>query len=120
MGAGGAFFLLNVDGLAKFSTVYLIDLPGNTIHPDFILQVLTSINIKFSIVCTWYIIYFQFVGFGKSSRNKFSKNLEKCEEEYALAIEKWREKMDLESINICGHSFGGYISSLYALRYPQR
>ena len=28
MGAGGAFFTLNVDGLAKFSTVYLIDLPG--------------------------------------------------------------------------------------------
>ena len=28
MGAGGAFFTLNVDGLAKFSTIYLIDLPG--------------------------------------------------------------------------------------------
>ena len=28
MGAGGAFFTLNVDGLAKFSTVFLIDLPG--------------------------------------------------------------------------------------------
>ena len=66
------------------------------------------------------MIYFQSVGFGKSSRNKFSKNLEKCEEEYALAIEKWREKMDLESINICGHSFGGYIASLYALKYPKR
>ena len=33
MGAGGAFFTLNVDGLAKFSTVYLIDLPGkNDFH----------------------------------------------------------------------------------------
>ena len=54
MGAGGAFFLLNVDGLAKFSTVYLIDLPGNTINPDSIQQVLTAINfiVKFLIVCT--------------------------------------------------------------------
>ena len=41
MGAGGAFFSLNVDGLAKFSTVYLIDLPGNNIYPYFIQQVLT-------------------------------------------------------------------------------
>ena len=29
MAAGGAFFTLNVDGLSQFSTVYVIDLPGN-------------------------------------------------------------------------------------------
>ena len=39
MGAGGAFFSLNVDGLTKFSTVYVIDLPGNTNYPFFIQQV---------------------------------------------------------------------------------
>lgn len=30
MAAGGAFFTLNVEGLSQFSTVYVIDLPGNT------------------------------------------------------------------------------------------
>ena len=30
MGAGGAFFVLNTDGLAQLSTVYVIDLPGKS------------------------------------------------------------------------------------------
>ena len=55
MGAGGAFFSLNVDGLAKFSTVYLIDLPGNTIYPYIIQQVISR---KVLIECKCHIICF--------------------------------------------------------------
>ena len=60
------------------------------------------------------------IGFAKSSRFTFNRNPEKCEEEYTSLLDKWREKMNLESLNICGHSFGGYIASLYSLEYPQR
>ena len=60
------------------------------------------------------------IGFAKSSRFTFNKDPEKCEKEYTSLLEKWREKMNLESLNICGHSFGGYIASLYSLKYPQR
>lgn len=67
-----------------------------------------------------YILIVNFSGFAKSSRFTFSKDPEICEKEFTSIIEKWREKMDLEMFNICGHSFGGYIASLYSLQYPER
>ncbi len=33
-------------------------------------------------------------------------------------IEKWRIEMDLTDFYLGGHSFGGYLVSHYALKYP--
>lgn len=34
-------------------------------------------------------------------------------------MEKWREKMGLESFFLAGHSLGAYLSGLYASKYQQ-
>ncbi|KAG5678629.1 hypothetical protein PVAND_008285 [Polypedilum vanderplanki] len=60
------------------------------------------------------------LGFGRSSRPNFSNDPIEIEEQYVMFLEKWREIMKLEKMILLGHSFGGWIASLYALRYPER
>lgn len=57
-------------------------------------------------------------GFGRSSRVPFSSDHQKAEEEYVAFINQWRINLGLERIHLLGHSFGGYLSAAYALRYP--
>lgn len=61
-----------------------------------------------------------FLGFARSTRCKFSEDPDTCEYQYIGTLEKWRESIGLDTFNLCGHSFGGYIASLYALKYPER
>ena len=58
-------------------------------------------------------------GFGRSSRVGFSSEPSMIEEEYLGCLEAWRTSMGLDRINLVGHSFGGHLTGLYALRYPQ-
>ena len=57
-------------------------------------------------------------GFGRSSKYKFSKNPKEIESEYVEFIEQWRKELNLEKMVICGHSFGAYLATAYALKYP--
>ncbi len=63
---------------------------------------------------------FDLPGFARSSRPKFSGKAPDAEREYVEAIEAWRKEVGLERMNLLGHSFGGYLSAAYALKYPQR
>merc|ERR1719348_249308 len=58
-------------------------------------------------------------GFGRSSRVKFSSDPDMIESEYVESIENWRKSVGLEKMNLLGHSFGGHLTALYALKYPQ-
>jgi pimeloyl-ACP methyl ester carboxylesterase len=58
------------------------------------------------------------LGFGRSSRFKFSEDPKEAEAQFVDSIEAWRIRMKLEKIILLGHSFGGYLSFLYALKYP--
>jgi len=60
------------------------------------------------------------LGFGKSSRPIFSKDPKEIEEQYVLFLEKWRQQMNIPKMILLGHSLGGFISSCYALKYPER
>lgn len=60
------------------------------------------------------------LGYGKSSRSKFSKDAEVIENQYIESIEKWREQMNIEKMIILGHSFGGFLAASYAMKYPER
>ena len=84
-GAGGALFALNVKELAKYSKIFIVDLPG----------------------------------FSRSSRNKFSSEVSKCESQFVEALEQWRICQDLGKMNLMGHSFGGYIVTCYAMEHPE-
>ncbi|OMJ30370.1 putative cardiolipin-specific deacylase, mitochondrial [Smittium culicis] len=67
------------------------------------------------------------LGMGLSSRPDFKidkslsmdQQIKYSEEFFIESLEKWRKNMKIEKMNLLGHSFGGYMSSLYALKYPQ-
>jgi pimeloyl-ACP methyl ester carboxylesterase len=60
------------------------------------------------------------LGYGRSTRSKFSKDAEEIENQYVDSIEKWRQQMGIERMMILGHSFGGFLSTSYAIKYPER
>ena len=59
------------------------------------------------------------LGCGLSGRPKFvAKTREEAEDFFVDALEKWRIEMGLSDIILLGHSLGGYLSTCYALKYP--
>lgn len=60
------------------------------------------------------------LGYGRSSRCKFSKDAQEIEDQYVESIEKWRQHLNIERMIILGHSFGGFLSTAYAMKYPNR
>lgn len=44
--------------------------------------------------------------------------VERCESYYLDKIEDWRKVNKIEKINLVGHSYGGYLSYKYAMKYP--
>jgi pimeloyl-ACP methyl ester carboxylesterase len=60
------------------------------------------------------------IGFGRSSRpEEFSIDHLVRETQFVESIEAWRKEMKLEKMILLGHSFGGYISAAYVIRYPK-
>jgi cardiolipin-specific phospholipase len=69
------------------------------------------------------------LGMGRSGRPEFPKfQINNTQGDATLAVdfflnsfEEWRVKQDgLEKFVLVGHSMGGYLSALYALRHPQK
>lgn len=60
------------------------------------------------------------LGFGRSSRPKFSNDAEKAEAQWVESIEEWRREVSLPKFILLGHSLGGYIATAYAIKYPDR
>lgn len=57
-------------------------------------------------------------GFGRSSRVTFGKEPSEIKERLIASLDKWRERLGLDKINLLGHSFGGFLVTNYSLRYP--
>ncbi|KAF3840222.1 hypothetical protein F7725_018939 [Dissostichus mawsoni] len=54
------------------------------------------------------------LGFGRSSRPRFSTDAREAEEQF------WRAKVGLESMILLGHNLGGYLAVSYSIKYPGR
>ncbi|XP_048483586.1 (Lyso)-N-acylphosphatidylethanolamine lipase isoform X5 [Plutella xylostella] len=60
------------------------------------------------------------LGFGRSSRPKFSSDAAKVEAQWVDSVEEWRRELNLPQFVLLGHSLGGYIATAYAIKYPDR
>ncbi|KAJ2860542.1 hypothetical protein GGH94_005447 [Coemansia aciculifera] len=75
----------------------------------------------------WDIYSIDWLGMGRSSRPTYKgcraegedKRVSHAEEFFVESLEEWRKRMGIEKMTLCGHSFGGYMNSVYALKYPQ-
>ncbi|XP_034237115.1 (Lyso)-N-acylphosphatidylethanolamine lipase isoform X3 [Thrips palmi] len=60
------------------------------------------------------------LGFGRSSRPKFSSDPLEAEGQLVKSVEEWRKEMQLEKMVVLGHSMGGFLAASYAIKYPDR
>ncbi|KAF9916703.1 hypothetical protein BX616_003060 [Lobosporangium transversale] len=97
-GAGLGFFFRNYLSLSQIpnSKVYAIDWlgMGGSSRPDF-----------------------KFKHTSKSSMKEVVRN---SEDFFIEGLEEWRQIQRIEKMVLVGHSLGGYLSTAYALKYPQR
>ncbi|KAJ3481177.1 hypothetical protein NLI96_g7834 [Meripilus lineatus] len=56
----------------------------------------------------------------KAKREDISGRVAEAEAFFVDSLEEWRQKMGLEKMTLIGHSLGGYLSVVYALKYPTR
>ncbi|KAF0491964.1 alpha/beta-hydrolase [Gigaspora margarita] len=75
----------------------------------------------------WRIYSIDWLGMGRSSRPKFTikshtfdESVEETEKFFVDSLEKWRQLHNIEKMTLLGHSLGGYLSAVYALKYPDR
>jgi cardiolipin-specific phospholipase len=73
----------------------------------------------------WKIYSIDWLGMGRSSRPKFvikektvDKYVEETENFFIDSLEKWREIHKIDKMTLLGHSLGGYLAAVYALKYP--
>ena len=61
-------------------------------------------------------------GFGRSWKPTFPTHSEAAEDVWIESLERWRIRMHIPAhrLILCAHSFGAYIATLYAHRYPTR
>lgn len=75
----------------------------------------------------WDIYSIDWLGMGRSSRPDYKSSrsvgvqerVAGAEEFFVESLEEWRKRMNIDKMMLCGHSFGGYMSAVYALKYPQ-
>lgn len=99
-GAGLGFFFQNLPALGQWAgrrgtSVYALDWLGMG----------RSARVPFSV---------------KAKRDDIPGRVAEAESFFIDSLEQWRQKMGLETMTLIGHSLGGYLSVVYALKYPTR
>ncbi|KAA1466100.1 alpha/beta-hydrolase [Dentipellis sp. KUC8613] len=99
-GAGLGFFCLNFPALAQWA-----GLRGSSVYALDWLGMGRSARVPFRV---------------HAKRDDIAGRVHEAESFFVDSLEQWREQMGLEKMTLVGHSLGGYLSVVYALRYPQR
>ncbi|XP_034385124.1 1-acylglycerol-3-phosphate O-acyltransferase ABHD5 [Cyclopterus lumpus] len=68
----------------------------------------------------WPVFAVDLLGFGRSSRPRFSADAREAEDQFVESIEQWRAKVGLESMILLGHNLGGFLAVSYSIKYPGR
>lgn len=68
----------------------------------------------------FYVIAFDIIGMGASSRPAFTaRNYVEANAYMLRIIEDWRQHLELTNFILAGHSYGGYLSGMYASWKPE-
>ncbi|KAL3288211.1 hypothetical protein HHI36_002661 [Cryptolaemus montrouzieri] len=59
------------------------------------------------------------IGFGRSSRPRFTGSSTENEKKIINSIELWRKYLKLDEIFLLGHSMGGYLATSYTIAHPE-
>ncbi|RKP05635.1 Alpha/Beta hydrolase protein, partial [Thamnocephalis sphaerospora] len=76
----------------------------------------------------WRVYAIDWLGMGRSARVKFpARTAKQTTDEYVDAedffvdsLERWRKAQGIDRMMLAGHSMGGYMSTVYSLKYPER
>ena len=75
---------------------------------------------NFDTICQCTDVYaIDILGFGRSSRPNFSRRPKKIIQQFVNSLEDWRRAVGLDRFILLGHSFGGYLSTWYAIAFPE-
>ena len=78
-------------------------------------SMLKDLSQKYKVYCI------DLLGMGLSSKLDFPcKDTQETIDYFVESIEKWREAMDIKEFDLGGLSFGGYMSTHYAIKYQER
>lgn len=97
--------------------IYAIDLPGNGLSKELPLNVELDPPKAIKFQETVKGQYFKLEE--PIDEASYKRHLDNYENYYVDALEKWRVANNLSKINLVGHSYGGYLTFKYSLKYPQ-
>ncbi|KAJ2090998.1 hypothetical protein IW138_002192 [Coemansia sp. RSA 986] len=74
----------------------------------------------------WDVYSIDWLGMGRSARPAYTSTMTSdkarvagAEAFFIESLEEWRKRLGIDKMTLCGHSFGGYMSTMYALKYPE-
>jgi len=115
--ASGLCYHRNFEGLGtNFKELYAIDLPDVGLSDRKMMKKVKnkSKDVKYEVEKIGNELKYKVIRDLKGDKEK----IKEVENYYIDSFEKWRKDHGFDKINIVAHSFGGYLSFKYCLKYP--